>query len=80
MPKKTKKQENAEFLAKIKTISVNTGGKSPEKSSYFKCVDCGKPLGKHELIPVAAVLLGTSGPRKNGPKEKPQNNETSFAA
>jgi hypothetical protein len=78
MPKKTKKQLNEEFLEKLKTLTVSTGSKSIDPT----CANCGNPLSKHALIPVAAIQIPFPFPlpgRRPKPESK-HNEETAFAA
>jgi hypothetical protein len=75
MPKKTKKQLNAEFLEKIKTITVGTGAKP---SSDPICSTCHEPLS-HHVIKMKLVAVG--GVMKTPPKPEPKRNEeVAFAA
>ena len=74
--KKRKKQLTEEFLEKIKSISIGSGGK---KLGDLKCPGCGGPLKQHELklVAVGGVMKMPPRPVK---KLETSNEEVSFAA
>lgn len=76
--KKSKKKENAAFLAKIKTITVGTGA----KSSAPKCPDCGESMQGYLAIPVIAIPIHGAPPEAK-PEAQPavkSNDEVAFSA
>lgn len=83
MAKKTKKQQNKEFLEKIKTISIGVGAKigaqiQAVNLSEATCFGCGEKLNKHDLSGMKLVAIG--GTMRIPKKSEPENTETSFAA
>ena len=76
MAKKSKKQLNAEFIKKIKSITVGSG-----TIVNMLCDSCGQPLNEHEL-----TLVAISGilkiPKKVTSEHNPEhrhNEEVFFA-
>lgn len=69
---KSKKQSNKEFLEKIKTIGISTGGKKPEA-----CPSCGEDHGEMKLIGVGVGIIRRS---EEAPKPRDDSQESAFAA
>lgn len=74
--KKSKKKENAEFLAKIQTITVGTGA----KSSAPKCPDCGEPMAGYLAIPILAIPIHGTPPKPEKEAAPKPDGEVAFSA